>query len=276
LLVKGGPSIRTLDGWQMLKASSADDVKSGPPSPDAVGWQPYTIGQDAFAGKQGFGWFRVRLPDPPAGAMQTVLHFASVDENATVFAGNRRLLRHAGWNAPFSVLIDRVDTFRRPIWLTVFVENYSNEGGIDKPVRAGALLSPVAVTGWRMRGGTGESVDSGSWSTGARKDRQGGAGLSGPCWWRTTFRLQVLPPPGMVWRVIPTGLGHGSIWVNGHNLGRYPEKIPINGLFVPECWMKAGVNTVQIYDEDGNDAWQVSIEAEPGASRSVTMLSGPL
>jgi beta-galactosidase len=271
LLVKGGPSIRSLDDWQVLKATAADDVKSGPPSPEVAGWQPYTIGQDAFAGKQGFGWFRMRLPDPPAGATQTVVHFASVDENATVFAGNRLLLRHAGWNAPFSVLIDRVDTFSRPIWLTVFVENYSNEGGIDKPVRAGALLAPVAVTGWRMRGGTGETTDSVRWSTVASK-----VGPEGPCWWRTTFLLPVLTQPGIVWRVITTGLGHGSIWINGHNLGRYPEKIPINGLYIPECWMKAGINSVQIYDEDGNDARQVSIEAEPGASRWVTTLSAPL
>jgi len=77
-----------------------------------------------------------------------------------------------------------------------------------------------------------------------------------------------------VWRVVTNGLGHGSVWVNGHNLGRYPEKIPINGLYIPECWMKPGNNTLLIFDEDGNDARKVTIEVEAAASRSVKIFSG--
>jgi len=77
----------------------------------------------------------------------------------------------------------------------------------------------------------------------------------------------------VVWRVVPTGLGHGSIWVNGHNLGRYPEKIPVKGLFIPGCWLHSGDNTLRIYDEDGRDAQQVTVQAEEGASRRVSMLT---
>jgi putative alpha-1,2-mannosidase len=72
-----------------------------------------------------------------------------------------------------------------------------------------------------------------------------------------------------VWRVITEGLGHGSVWVNGHNLGRYPEKIPVNGVYIPECWLVKGKNSLMILDEDGRDAGRVRIEAEVAASRPV-------
>lgn len=261
VLVKGGPSTRTLDGWRVQLAQSKDDLRNGPPT--AGSWQPYKIGDDAFDKKVGFGWFQATLPDPAPGARQMEIHFASVDENATVFVNGHRMLHHDGWNAPFDVLINRVDTFSRPLVLTVFVENYSNEGGIDQPVRADALASPVAVKGWRMRGGPGEPKN---WIDGP------GDSTQGPLWSKTVFDIPTVPV-GTVYRVIPRNLGHGSIWVNGHNLGRYPEKIPVNGLYIPECWLKPGENTLVIYDEDGKNARAVTVEKETTASRTTTVTS---
>lgn len=268
LLIKGAPPVHALEGWRMIKAASAADVNQGPPAAGA-NWQPYTIGQDAFGQRQGFGWFQVPIPDPAAPLV--VLHFASVDENATVFVNGKRLFHHDGWNEPFDVTIDHADTLSRPIQLTVFVENYSNEGGIDKPVREGALPDPAPLTGWRMRGGPGVASGwhmAGSGAVPAARGAAMGPAQGGPCWWRTTFRLTA--GAADVWRVIPRGLGHGSVWVNGHNLGRYPEKIPIDGLYIPNCWLSKGDNTLLIFDEDGRDASEVGIEREKGASRSIT------
>lgn len=265
LLVKGPPPITVLQGWKMVKASSVTDVRMGPP---ASGWQPYTIGDDAFDKKQGFGWFQVDLPDPAAARIE--LHFASVDENATVFINGRRVFHHDGWNEPFDVTIDRADTLGRPIRLTLFVENYSNEGGIDKPVREGALTDPVPVTGWRMRGGTGELPVWGSVSTGSAPAPGAAAA---PVWWKARFNP--VADPTLVWRVNPRGLGHGSVWVNGHNLGRYPEKIPVTGLYIPSCWLKKSDNELLIFDEDGKDARQVTIDLEAGASRTRTLWRMP-
>jgi len=245
LLVRGAPAVTVLTGWKM--------------SLDSVSWKPYTIGEDAFDKKPGHGWFRVELPALPLGARQAELRFASVDENATVYINGRRLAHHEGWNAPFNVLIDRIDTFARPVALTVFVENYSNEGGIDQPVRFSPWVAPIPVKGWKMRGGIE--------SDGSVLD------TVGPCFWLGAFDLPVDSGYRVVWRVIPTGLGHGSIWVNGHNLGRYPEKIPVNGLYIPDCWLHRLNNTLRIYDEDGRDPRQVTVEAEVGASRRVSVLT---
>ncbi|HEY6901651.1 MAG TPA: GH92 family glycosyl hydrolase, partial [Puia sp.] len=220
--------------------------------------KPYKIGEDVFDKKQGVAVFETEFPSVAAGVRQAELRFASVDENADVYVNGRKVARHEGWNSPFNVLLDRIDTMRRPVRLRVVIENFSNEGGIDQPVRFSPFLSPVEVRGWRMKGGMG--------------DRAGTA--SGPCWWSTDFTVPVNTGHVAVWRVVPEGLGHGSVWVNGYNLGRYPEKIPVRGLYIPECWLRPGKkNRLEIFDEDGKDASRVSVEVEEGASRPKLSLS---
>ena len=258
LLVKGGPAVQTVTDWRVLKGGGEKDY----PSATAEGWKPYKIGEDVFDKKQGVAWFETLLPEAPAGAQQAELRFASVDENAVVFINGRRLLRHDGWNSPFSVFLDRIDTMARPIRLVLFIENYSNEGGIDQAVRYSPFVSPVEVKRWRMKGGVGDGLG-----------RGGDSGLvAGPCWWRTHFTVPANPRWTTIWRVIPSGLGHGSVWVNGHNLGRYPEKIPVNGLYIPECWLVPGENSLVIFDEDGASAAAVRVEAEAAACRPIGYL----
>ena len=241
LLVKGGPAIKNLTDWRVLKGE----------------WKPYKIGEDVFDKKQGTAWFETMLPNVADGVKQAELRFSSVDENAVVYLNDRKILRHDGWNMPFNILIDRIDTMKRPIRLAVFVENYSNEGGIDQAVRFSPWVSPVEVRGWRMMGGVSDSSGT----------------VSGPCLWKTDFTVPENPGLITVWRVVTAGLGHGSVWVNGHNLGRYPEKIPVNGVYVPECWLLKGKNSLMIFDEDGASVGSVRIEAEVAASRPVCWLS---
>jgi beta-galactosidase len=129
---------------------------------------------------------------------------------------------------------------------------------------------PVPVTGWRMRGGPGDPFAKTGWAP-----LPASARFSGPQFFRTIFiasagaaAMPSTPGAHAIWRVNTTGLGHGSIWVNGHNLGRYPQYMPL-GAYIPECWLKAGENSLVIYDEDGKSPAKVSIEAEAIASRDV-------
>jgi beta-galactosidase len=41
----------------------------------------------------------------------------------------------------------------------------------------------------------------------------------------------------------------GHAWLNGHNLGEAPQNEP---LYMPECWLKDGENTLVIFDMNGN------------------------
>ncbi len=42
--------------------------------------------------------------------------------------------------------------------------------------------------------------------------------------------------------------GKGSVWVNGHNLGRYWAIGPQQTLYVPAEWLKKGANTVTVLE----------------------------
>ena len=65
------------------------------------------------------------------------------------------------------------------------------------------------------------------------------------------------------------------MWLNGHNLGRYPEKIKAPGLYLPECWLKDGENTLVVFDEEGASIAPVKLEVETAASREVIPVSQP-
>ncbi len=248
-LVKGGASRHILEGWQYSKDGLS-------------GWKDYTIGDDVFDKQQGTAWFRTVLPQPPAGVKKTQLDFRSVDENATVYINGRRLTRHEGWNIPFSLLLEGVDTMARPTVLSIFIENYSNEGGIDRPVKISYLTGGEDITGWHMCGGTGDTV--------AIREEELRDTIT-PRFYKAVFDAPGYGISGdhLIWRVLTKGLGHGSVWVNGHNLGRYPEKVPAPGLYIPECWMKTGGNELLIFEEDGRGVEGVSIVPELAASREV-------
>ena len=258
---KGGAAEVT--GWRVLPAASADAVQAGPPAADAAGWQSYTIGADAFGHRAGFAWFQATLP-ASVGATRASLHFGSVDDNATVFVNGKEIGRHQGWDSAFDLPV----TPGEAAVLTVFVENTAGTGGLDKPVRFSSQIGEgVTATNWKLRGGPGDPLSSSGWKPLGTADT-----FSGPAFFRTEFAAA--PPdavgPHPIWRVLFAGLGHGSVWVNGHNLGRYPEKIPINGLYIPESWLKSGKNSLVIYDEDGHRPDQVTVAAEAAASRDVS------
>jgi beta-galactosidase len=94
-------------------------------------------------------------------------------------------------------------------------------------------------------------------------------------YYQSEFTVPAYSATGLhpILRVNADGLGHGSIWVNGHNLGRYPEKVPAPGLYIPETWLKAGKNSIKIYDEDGALPNRVTISTEINASRIIEALT---
>lgn len=121
----------------------------------------------------------------------------------------------------------------------------------------------VALAGWTMNGGVGSPDDGRKYEALA-----GEGGEAMPAFYRATFDA---PAGGIageagvhaVYRVTYTGLSRGSIWLNGHNLGRYPEKIPsLKTVYLPECWVKAGANELAIFDEAGKSPGQVEIVAD--------------
>jgi beta-galactosidase len=51
------------------------------------------------------------------------------------------------------------------------------------------------------------------------------------------------------------GFGKGFVFLNGHNLGKYWYIGPQQTIYVPGCWLKKGVNEIEVFDElKGNHA----------------------
>jgi len=73
---------------------------------------------------------------------------------------------------------------------------------------------------------------------------------SEPAFYRANFNITVSGDTFLDMR----GWGHGFVWVNGHNLGRYWQIGPQQSLFVPSVWLKKGKNQIIVLDlEQGGD-----------------------
>jgi len=263
ILKKGGPFYQTLENWYYLKSDGPETLKAGAPQLDTLLWKKYTIGADAFNLQKGFGWFATVIP-AQKGLTKLNVAFKSVDENATVFINGKQVAAQSGWNNPFAFSITDAATLDKPMQLTVFIENYDKEGGIDQAVKINTIGDGQVITGWKMKGGQ-DIQKAASWQ---KLNTSASADLPGPRFFRSSFTLPVLKGQHLIWRVNPEGLSHGSVWVNGHNIGRYPEINFKIGMYIPETWLKPGMNSLLIYEEEGAHPATVSITAEDAASRN--------
>ncbi len=271
VIKKGGPYIKELNNWYFTKAVSVEDVKADPPKFDLSNAKKYKIGADAFQLKEGFGWFQTEISKLPAGISTITLSFKSVDENATVFINGKKMLRHEGWNIPFDVVFNDPNLSKKPIIISVFIENYSNEGGIDQPVKINTIGKATAINNWQLKGGPGNWQENRGWQTLEKVKKS-----VSPVFYCTNFNVSIIANETQIWRVHTTDLGHGSVWLNGHNLGRYPEKIAAPGLYIPECWLKNGLNELVIFEEEGKLPTQVKILAEKEAGRITEKFTGEI
>jgi beta-galactosidase len=71
-------------------------------------------------------------------------------------------------------------------------------------------------------------------------------GAHGPALYRGTFTIE---RPGDTFLDM-RGWGKGTVWMNGHQLGRFWEIGPQQTLYVPGPWLKTGANQVTVFDLD--------------------------
>lgn len=240
--------------------------------------QPQQMGADGSTGA--FAWYRARVEIPAAGAGE--IHLKGAD-HLTVYVNGTKAQQMN--NSTY-----RSEWVAGTNTIAVFVSQYGRNKGFNymKPpseldpkgilgdVTVSTGSTRIPVSGWRMKG---EPVgDSSLWKNpGNFKDwKPLGKGRetnssSGPTFYHSTFRYS---PPGAtgihpVLRITWKGLSEGMIWVNGHSLGRYPERIHVNSLYIPEPWMHGGLNDVVILDHEGNPPSSVELLCE-NTSREVT------
>lgn len=260
----------TLDPWQMRATMEQQlnfDDSTWKQSPE-----PLEMGADGDDGA--FAWYRATINVPTAGPgklrlkggdeLQVYLNGQSLgkykqDMPATFTAGANViavLASHHGRNKVFSYYgaLDARDT-----------------KGLTGPAYSLIGGQTTEITGWKMRGGLNfDPAKATSW--GPVRDTQGAAAF-----YQTSFTAH--PPAALgahpILRVTFAGLGRGTVWLNGHNLGQYPEKIRIDGLYLPECWLVDGTNQLTIFDTAGANPSQVKLYVETAASREVIQTSTP-
>lgn len=264
-----------VSAWRFKRVATEAD-KTAPPAGDAAGWEAASIGADVFGKKAGAAWFQAALPD--VEAKQRALHFESVDEDATVFVNGQKIGAHKGWGQAFDVPVGAAWKEGGLNTLSVLIENSDGVGGIDKAVTLVPLQFGAPVSGWAMRGGPGDALAADGYSplTVAAKASTEASTWGSPKFYRATFNAPAYALGGTVWRVQMTQMSHGFVWLNGHNLGRYPERVPIEGIYLPNAWLRVGANSLVVFDEEGLAPTQVRIAAEKAASRDEEPWSAPL
>lgn len=270
VLAAGGGQGQAITTWR-VRNDTAPDRANPPTDTPGADWRDAQIGGDVFSRRRGYAWYRTALPAFPGAHRR--LHFEDVDDNATVYLNGKQLAAHEGYGRPFDVPLDAAWHDPGPNELAVLVENTDGTGGIGGTVSLETVAAgdETPIQGWKMRGGIDDSGSRAGWTAAT----SGGLADGAPAFYRATF--DTTPPgetgPHPILRVTTTGLSRGFVWLNGHDLGRYPEKIPIDGLYLPECWQKSGRNEVVVFDEEGRSPAQVKLWVERVASRAVVPMT---
>ncbi len=250
--------------WQGVNNPAASDAADAA-GPVARGqWLSASIGQDLFNNRPGWVWVRIDLP--ASKAPHHSVYFGSVDDDCIVYLNGKVVGQHAGWDTAFTVSLDRAWNPDGTNVLAVLIHNTDGTGGLDKPAML-ETTSPetgTLVSGWKYHGGIRfDKEQSSHWLPYAD-----GPATGIPTWYRASFTVPAYTAEGVhpIYRLMTTGLFVGSAWLNGHNLGRYPDPTPAPGMYLPESWLKPGKNNIEIFDQQGATAAQVHLIVEQASS----------
>src|SRR6185437_11547176 len=250
----GRPTPKYFAFRDVIAKHTSAPLPPGPPSDSTIAVAPFeltdaaslwqTLGapvhvqmprsMETFGQSYGYIDYRTTLHGPTHGtlAVHDVRDYAQIYLNGTlVGALDRRL-------AQDSIAIDAPDSAAR---LDILVEN-SGRVNFAKPLRTerkgitrSVTLDGRALTGWDVFTLPMSTVPS----------PQFGAGTpNGPAFYRGTFRVD---RPGDTFLDL-RDWGKGTVWVNGHQLGRFWDIGPEQTLYLPGPWLRRGANDVVVFD----------------------------
>ena len=253
--------------WQADDKAPDDAAKFAAPGLAATGtdWHDASTTTDVFKGRVGWAWFRTTLPDVPGPHRR--IHINSIDDDGTVYLNGKKIAGDVGINAGIDISLDDAWRDDAPNVLAVAVQNTAGAGGLLGDIKlTGGIIEGIRVHGWKMRGGVTPPSPA---AANVWRPLTGSGAANAPAFYQTTFTAA--PPtaagPHPILRATFAGLSRGFFWLNGRCLGRYPEKAPIDSIYLPESLLRSGGNSLVVFDEDGNSPAQVKIIVETNASR---------
>lgn len=272
IVLHRGP-VAYVTGWKTVPAPGykRGETITIPSFTDATPYEPGTHGAAGL--KRGYTWFQALVPLTD-GHIPLQFNFKDVGQNAVVFINGKEVAHQGPRNGTLTVPYDNKGQTGESVVISVFGENRGGQN--NRPVYS-ALNRPVEIiyrddlllTNWAMKGGPGNMSAATGWKPLGATDQ-----LDRPYFFKNTF-IVTNGGPGKhpMWRITFDGLSHGFVFINGHNIGPYPERIPVKSMYIPECWLKDGQNTVVIYDQYGNRPDKVTIAPEEASSRDMSVIT---
>jgi len=243
--------------------------------PGHKGWGNFKSGSLLPAAKKGYWWLRtltgkiaanslrVYLPYLPPGVMLFVDgHQLTLSKGAQ---GNLHTVMREGWH--HGNRKNRID-------LLIPVQSKAvkliTRFRIVTKYRAPGFGKTGRITSWKMHGGIGPVDPKTGW-------KDGSVATGVPTFYKSSFVINKLSG-GLhrVLRVAMTNMGGGYVWINGHNLGRYPDHIMPLGLYIPSAWMHAGRNSIIVFDEQGHSPAQIHLSVYASACRQHLTIALPM
>lgn len=263
------PAIPTIGGWQWRDAA-AEAAPGYDDSKWASSAQPEPFGANNF--ENGYGWYRAKFTASTAGNLTASI--GGVRASAMAFVNGKQV---AVSNRGFSFSTVAGDNTVAILAKHEGLDKMFNVTGATGTGQYAGIWGGVTASGsalasaWRFRGGLGGMDETSvvglvkNWTTflgGTWADTQ--ASKSWPAFWRGTFKSPLAQGLFITVGLRTSGLSSGSVWVNGHNIGRFSGNTL---LYVPEGWLGAD-NTVVIYDASGNGPSSVKLEYIETRARS--------
>lgn len=219
-------------------------------------------------GKEGTAVYRTHInftPDMLANE-KTVLEFACIDDEGTLFVNGKEVGTHNEWDKPFIV---NIAPYIKPgnNEVAVMVKNGSGAGGILKSVRLLRELKIEKPLNWMVSTDLGGVVNNWHMPTNptsgwaevslntqdpiARKGKNvqpKGEQDGLLTWYKVEFDMPTLPSNVWIpWRAIINASGTGYMWLNGNNIGRHWEEGPQREFYLPECWLNFGGKNTLVF-----------------------------
>jgi len=266
-------------GWKTVPAETykPGDAMTIPSFADATAYefgnrQGRNGGGGGFGGgnntlKRGYAWFQAQVPVTD-GRIPLQFTFRGLADKAVVFINGKEVAHQEGRNRALTVAYDNSGAAGTPVVISILGENRSGNnnrgvmGAINRPVDI-IYRDDQFITNWAMKGGPGDMSTATGWQALGANNQ-----FDRPYFFKNTFTVNnggANRHP--MWRVTFEGLSHGFVFINGHNIGGYPERIPIKSMYIPECWLKEGQNSIVVYDQYGNRPDKITIGPETVASR---------
>jgi beta-galactosidase len=185
----------------------------------------------------GFVLYRTKLKN----AINGVLKIKEMRDYATVYVDGKRVSTldrrlkqdsaqiSAAANSTLDILVENNGRINYGPYLI------DNRQGITEKV----TLNNDELTGWKMYKFPFRTTTGIKFATNKKSDDARPALFAG------TFNLT---KPGDTFLDIH-GFGKGFVFLNGHNLGKYWFIGPQQTLYIPGCWLKKGLNQIEVFDE---------------------------